>query len=209
VTHSESISELATALAEARKSFAPFGKGHTAKVTSVKGSYEYKYGDLADLFDATTPALSAQGLTISQWPDLDDDGRFVLVTWLLHKSGQWMRGRYPLNTYERPQEQGSALTYAKRYAAGAVLGISSEADDDGAAAQKAEPSKPVAVPSVPPGFQDWFTDLLAVADEGTDALQKAWKASPVTMRDHLTKHASKEWDAIKAKAAKVKQAVPA
>jgi hypothetical protein len=197
---SEQVNELAAALAEARKTFAPFGKGHTAKVNSAKGSYEYKYGDLADLFDATTPSLSANGLTISQWPDLTNDGRFVLVTWLLHKSGQWMRGQYPLNTYERPQEQGSALTYAKRYAAGAVLGISAELDDDGAAAQSATP----VVVSAPAGFQDWFTDLIAVADEGTDALQKAWKASPVNFRDHLTKHEAKTWEALKAKAAKVK-----
>jgi hypothetical protein len=165
-------------------------------VTSVKGSYEYKYGDLADLFDATTPALSAQGLTISQWPDLDADGRFVLVTWLMHKSGQWMCGQYPLNTYERPQEQGSALTYAKRYAAGAVLGISAEVDDDGAAAQKVKP-----VPVKVPGLDEWLTDLEAVADTGTAALQAMWKASKPAFRKHLLEVNPDGWEAIKKRAA--------
>lgn len=208
MTHSEQVNELATALAEARKAFGTFGKGHTAKVNSVKGSYEYKYGDLADLFDATTPALSAVGLTITQWPDVTEDGRFVLVTWLLHKSGQWMRGNYPLSLYERPQEQGSALTYAKRYAAGAVLGISAEIDDDGAAAQASQPLPPVKAVK-PGGFDKWLEDLQDVADEGTPALESAWKKSSAAYRTHLTSTDNARWEAIKSRAAKVPQPVGA
>lgn len=208
MTHSEQINEIAAALSEARKSFATFGKGHTAKVTSVKGNYEYKYGDLADLFDATTPALSAVGLTISQWPDLAEDGRFVLVTWLLHKSGQWMRGNYPLNIYERPQEQGSALTYAKRYAAGAVLGISAEVDDDGAAAQASQTLPPVKAVK-PGGFDAWLESLQDVADEGTPSLEAVWKKSKADYRTYLTTTDNARWEAIKARAAKTPQAVGA
>ena len=58
---SPEIDQLATALAEARKKFRKFGKSHTAKIAGTKGSYEYKYGDLSDLFDATTEGLSEFG----------------------------------------------------------------------------------------------------------------------------------------------------
>lgn len=195
MTHSEQINEIAAALAEARKGFGTFGKGHTAKVSSAKGNYEYKYGNLPDMFDATTDALSANGLSISQWPDLTEDGRFVLVTLLLHKSGQWMRGVYPLNTYERPQDQGSALTYAKKYAAGAALGIAADEDDDGAAAQKAKP-----VPVVVPGYDAWLGDLEAVADNGSAALQATWKASKPALKKHLIETAPETWESIKRRA---------
>lgn len=199
MTHSLAIDELVTALVNARQAFGVFGKAHTAKVASQKGSYEYKYGDLADLFAATTPALSQHGLTISQWPVMDD-GHFQLVTLLLHKSGQWMRGHYPLALYERPQEQGSALTYAKRYCAASVLGIAAEVDDDGAAAQKGAPS-PVAPPKTPAGFEEWRDDIAAVAEEGTAALQKAWTASKPEYRSHLTTTNPAAWDALKKLAA--------
>jgi len=201
MVHSDQINELAAALAEARKGFGTFGKGHTAKVSSAKGNYEYKYGNLPDMFDATTEALSANGLSVSQWPDLTNDGRFVLVTLLLHKSGQWMRGVYPLNTYERPQDQGSALTYAKKYAAGAALGIAADEDDDGAAAQKAKP-----VVAKPDGYDDWVTDLEAVADDGSAALQATWKASKPAFKKHLIEFNPDRWERIKGRAAAVDKA---
>ncbi|MBA3578910.1 MAG: ERF family protein [Gemmatimonadaceae bacterium] len=201
MTHSPMIDELVTALVDARKAFGVFGKAHTAKVASQKGSYEYKYGDLADLFAATTPALSQHGLTISQWPVMDD-GRFQLVTLLLHKSGQWMRGEYPLAMYERPQDQGSALTYAKRYCAASVLGIAAEVDDDGAAAQQGTP-KPAMPPQPAAGYEGWVLDLEAAAEGGVEALRDAFKNSKAEYRDYRTRHDVARHEALKAKAAKV------
>jgi hypothetical protein len=62
---------------------------------------------------------------------------------------------------------------------------------------------------LPPATGRAAADLEAVADEGTEALQKAWKASDAALRDHLTKTSGKRWDAIKSKAAKAPQAVGA
>ena len=195
MTTSPELGELAAALALARKDFATFGKAKTAKIESTKGRYEYKYGDLADLFDATTPALSANGLTVTQWPDITEDGRFVLVTWLLHKSGQWMRGLYPLTSYDRPQEQGSALTYAKRYAAGAVLGISAEVDDDGAAAQVAKKAMP------PDGYADWLKGLVQTAEHGSAAHREAFLKSPEPFRMFRVTHDNAGHESLKKHAA--------
>src|SRR5262249_29970571 len=55
-----------------------------------------------------------------------------------HSSGGHLDSFYPLAMHDRPQEMGSEITYSKRYAGEAILGISSEEDDDGAAAQKSE-----------------------------------------------------------------------
>ena len=74
------------------------------------------------------------------------------------------------------------------------------ADDDANAASEKPTSKPVAVKATPAGFADWLTDIEAVADQGTPALQAAWKASKADYREYID---PKAWDAIKAKAAKV------
>ncbi len=60
-----------------------------------------------------------------------------------------------------------------------------------------------ALPATPHGFDNWLTDLEAVADEGTAALEKAWKASQPTLRKHLTDTDKARWERMKARAARV------
>lgn len=137
---SPEIDKLVAALAKARKQFKAFTKDKTASIQSKKGdgsSYAYKYGDLADLFDATTDALSDHGITLVQAPHAHEAGGLMLVSILAHESGQFFRSEFPLHAFNTPQEIGSELTYFKRYSAGSMLGIQAETDDDGAAAQSA------------------------------------------------------------------------
>jgi hypothetical protein len=202
VTHSEQVNEIAAALAKAQSVITGAVKDKT------NPHFKNDYADLASVWDACRKPLTDNGLSVAQTA-ATEDGRVGVTTILLHSSGQWIRDTLVMKpTKDDPQGVGSCITYARRYALAAIVGVAPE-DDDGNAASAKHEGKPVAVVSVPSGFQNWFTDLIAVADEGTDALQKAWKASPAALRDHLTKHAPKEWDALKAKAAKVKQAVPA
>ena len=56
--------------------------------------------------------------------------------------------------------------------------------------------------AAPEGFDSWLLDLEAVADEGTAALEKAWKASQPYLRKHLTDTDKAKWEALKARAAK-------
>jgi len=60
----------------------------------------------------------------------------VLHTRLLHTSGQWIASEHPLPMSGRPQEIGSALTYARRYSLSALIGIAADEDDDANAAEK-------------------------------------------------------------------------
>lgn len=137
---SENIGNLAKALALAIKAMKPPTKGRTATIKSEKGSYSYKYADLADVIESYRAPLSENGLSLVQ-PIQTQDGHLVLVTRLLHESGEWLSSEYPIANFTRPQEMGSALTYARRYAVTAMLGIAAEDDDDGERAGNAEPAK--------------------------------------------------------------------
>jgi hypothetical protein len=146
---SEKIGELAAALAKAQGEIAAPKKGRTATIKSDKGSYGYSYADLADVIESYRPALAKHGLALTQAMRLQE-GHIVLNTKLLHSSDQWIDSDYPIASYNRPQEQGSAITYARRYAVTALLGIAAEDDDDGAAAQNAAPAKAAAKPQPAP-----------------------------------------------------------
>jgi len=122
---SEQISELAAALAAAQ------GMMENAIMNRVNPHFKSKYADLAAIFDAARKPLSANGLAIVQ-----TIGDGVLHTRLLHTSGQWIASEHPLPMSGRPQEIGSALTYARRYSLSALIGIAADEDDDANAANR-------------------------------------------------------------------------
>lgn len=125
---------LAAALAAFQLALPKIGKGNTAKVTSDKGNYSYKYADLSDVSAAVLPALAAHGLSFSSKPTLTEDGRFVLAYVLRHEVDGEDAGTYPLPATGTPQSIGSAISYARRYVLSAVTGVAPDEDDDGQAA---------------------------------------------------------------------------
>jgi hypothetical protein len=130
---SESIDELATALARAQ------GEITGALKDSANPFFKSKYSDLASCWDACRSALSKNGLAVSQFPETDGADSF-LVTTLLHNSGQWMSSRLVLKSKDdTSQAMGSAITYARRYALCAVVGVAQIDDDGNAASGRHEP----------------------------------------------------------------------
>lgn len=146
---SQTIGALAEALAKAQGSMESPAKTKRAKIESQKGSYSYTYADLSDIVDAIRKPLSENGLSVAQVISYDGQA-LVLTTQLQHASGEWLRSTYPLPLHQRPQDQGSAITYARRYALCALLGIAAEDDDDGQAAQQAKPPATKAPAAKPP-----------------------------------------------------------
>jgi hypothetical protein len=127
---SEQTDQLAAALALAQ------GEMKNATLNKSNPHFKSRYADLAAVRDASVPALAKHGLALTQTTEFDDAGRFILVTRLAHKSGQWERSVYPLPLcVDKPQAMGSALTYARRYAWAAMVGISADEDDDANEAQ--------------------------------------------------------------------------
>jgi hypothetical protein len=110
------------------------GKDQKATVQTEKRTYTYKYANLAAVTAAILPLLSKNGLAWTTLPTFDEAGRFVLRYELRHIGGDALTGAYPLPTTNRPQEMGSAITYARRYALCAATGVAPEEDDDNASA---------------------------------------------------------------------------
>lgn len=127
---------LAAALAAFQANLPHIGKDNRATVRSDKGSYTYTYANLADVSAKVLPLLADHGLSFSAKPTVDESGRFVLHYLLRHTSGETDSGLYPLAN-GTPQQVGSAITYARRYALLAVTGVAPDTDDDdGAAAEQ-------------------------------------------------------------------------
>jgi hypothetical protein len=101
--------------------------------------FKSKYADLAGVREATLPVLTKHGFAIIQTTYFHE-GVLILKTELAHKSGDNRISEYPIAP-GTPQQQGSALTYARRYSWSAITGIASEEDDDGNAASAAKPVK--------------------------------------------------------------------
>lgn len=125
---------LAAALAAVQADLPEVRKAETAKVpTKTGGSYSYTYADLAAVTRVILPRLGKVGLSWTTKPTILGD-RFVLAYKLLHVSGEYEEGTYPLPDRGSPQEIGSAITYARRYALCSVTGVAPDDDDDAATA---------------------------------------------------------------------------
>lgn len=124
------------AKAKARGAFAPIVKKCNVDVTNKEGKklYSFQYADLDAILDATSGAMSENGLDLSWFLSDAPDGGRSLRCILAHSSGAFIESIVTIPPQDGPQELGSALTYARRYQAGCVLGVAPEKDDDGNAA---------------------------------------------------------------------------
>lgn len=128
---SETITAIMPAFIKAQGNFAP------ALKSATNPHFNSKYVALDGVIDAVSGALRDEGIAIMQQTDVTEHGGTILITRLIHESGEWIASRYPVHPVKSdPQGEGSALTYARRYALMALVGIAPE-DDDGNAAVKA------------------------------------------------------------------------
>lgn len=132
---SEKIGALALAMAKAQGKFRVIVKANTATVESKKGersSYQYAYAELGDFMNVARDALAEFGLAVMQFPAWNEDGTVSVETVLTHgESDQWIANDFFLRpANEAPQSIGSAVTYCRRYAYTAILGLISEKEDD-------------------------------------------------------------------------------
>jgi hypothetical protein len=122
---SASVKELATALAIVQ------GQLTFAKKDSKNPFFKSNYADLESVWDACRNLLSTNGLAIMQFPGDYVDGNMTLTTVMTHSSGEWVAQNMSLPV-SKPDAQGagSAITYMRRYALAAIVGVV-QADDDG------------------------------------------------------------------------------
>lgn len=139
----EGIGALYEALAKAQ------GEMEHAKKDKTNPFFKSSYADLASVMDACRPALAKHGLCVVQTTDDSADGLY-LVTTLGHSSGAAVSGRLGIKpTKQDPQGVGSAMTYARRYALAAIVGVGVEDDDGNEASKPAGDGKQAAAPPKP------------------------------------------------------------
>jgi hypothetical protein len=177
MNRSESIKELATALSKAQ------GEFEHAKKDTDNPFFKSTYADLASVIDAAKKPLSANGLAVAQITDTDENGNISLETILMHTSGEWISGKYPIRPVKTdPQSMGSAITYARRYAFSAMTGIAADDDDGNAASHASTNAKQAPV--------NYVASINAT--KTLDALNKLWRTIPHLEQENLTNVASKQ-----------------
>lgn len=152
---SEQIGKLAAALARAQSELTNPEKTLIATIRSPfprEADRTFRYASLAGGLDIVRKSLSQQEIAVVQATRCEA-GQIFLTTLLVHSSGEWMSSEWPvcaLGDTEAPHRMGAALTYARRYALFALVGIAGE-DDLDAPDALVGPSAPDAHPVPAPG----------------------------------------------------------
>lgn len=126
--HSEQINELAAALAKAQASM------RNAPKNAQNPHLKNRYADLSSVRDTVIGPLTAQGIAVVQAFRAADPGCVLMVTTLIHLSGQWISSEIsmplPDSGKQNPaQVMGSVISYLRRYSLSAICGISADDDD--------------------------------------------------------------------------------
>lgn len=127
---SQERAQLFTALAKAQ------GEMEAAKKDKSNPHFKSRYADLTSVWDAVREPLAKHGLSVIQLPTQAPSGFVAVTTILAHSSGESIGETFlmPCAQPTNPQAIGSALTYARRYALSAMVGVVADLDDDGNAA---------------------------------------------------------------------------
>jgi hypothetical protein len=126
---SESIDQLATALSKAQGEMAVAGKNKNNPF------FKSTYADFEAVVAASRPALSKNGLSIVQSIMTNDHDGPMLITVLMHASGQWIKSIAKHNPPKPDiQSLSSYNTYLKRMCYTSLVGVATGEDDDGNAA---------------------------------------------------------------------------
>ena len=100
---------------------------------AVNPHFKTRFVSLDHLIAKTRPVLNRHGLALVQLPATSDLGLPVLRTTLIHgPTGEQVSADTPLILQKQDMQAfGAAITYARRYAWAAALGIASDEDSDG------------------------------------------------------------------------------
>ena len=134
---SELIGAIAAALAKAQGELTNPEKSLIATIRSPfprEGEKTFRYASLASGLDIVRKSLGQHEIATVQTTAIDQDsGQIWLTTLLAHASGEWISSDWPVcpaGETATPHRMGAALTYARRYALFALVGIAGEDDLD-------------------------------------------------------------------------------
>ncbi len=156
---------LFAALAKAQASY------EVAKKTATNPHFKSKFAPLDEVIAATHAGNSANGISVLQPMVSDQFGNMYLMTIVSHESGGCIKSTVPLGEVGSIQDLGSKVTYMRRYARSALLGVAADEDDDGNAGNDSRPQSVRKEPSAPKPAP--ATDLSKATQEEVIATAKA------------------------------------
>lgn len=123
---------LAQSLVNFQAATQPIPRKKTVTVqTRTGGRYTFDYAPHEVILEAIKDDLAANDLAVVQPLTSDSEGRLFVQTIVVHASGETLESLTPVNTANLSnQEIGSAVTYMRRYALSAMLGLATDDDDD-------------------------------------------------------------------------------
>ena len=167
----------------------------------VNGSIRSKFARHEDITEIVRPILAKWGFSLRHKNE-QHDKTMTITAILSHRSGHQATDTFtcsPDNSGGKNdvQAMGSTREYGRRYTTESILNIVTRGQDTDAATPKA-PETPA-----PKGFDNWWTDLQAVADNGHAELKTAFEKSKYEFRQYLIKTNLKGWEELKVKAANI------
>ena len=133
---SDSIGTIAAALAKAQIELTNPEKSLVGTISSPLRDNQrtFHYAPLSSGLDIVRKSLGRHEIATVQTTALNPEtGLIHLTTMLAHSSGEWLASDWPVcpvSETAAPQRMGAALTYARRYALFALVGIAGEDDLD-------------------------------------------------------------------------------
>lgn len=127
--------KLFAALAKAQLEIKNVSKSREVRMEGRDGrpGRSYSYATLDSIIETIREPLAKNGLAIIQEVSMAG-GDFILVTRLVHESGQEHLSKYPMHIegerMKAAQAFGSAVTYARRYSIQNMFLIAGDEDDD-------------------------------------------------------------------------------
>ena len=170
----------------------------------------YKFRGIDDVYNALAPVLAKHGLVIlprilsRACVERTTAKGAVLFYTTVEAEFDFVAASdgsvHVARTYGEAMDSGDkstnkAMSAAYKYVCMQAFCIPTEGDHD------TENQTHEVIAEAPAGYEDWFTDLGIVAQDGTVALQAVWKSSKAEYRAHLTSTNAKGWEAIKQVAA--------
>ena len=154
------------------------------KFNKVNPFLKNKYADLGAIIDTAQPVLAKHGLAVSQLCTTEGD-EVGVETMLMHKSGEWIASSMSIPLGEErgkstAQVAGSIVTYIRRYALAAILGMYADEDGDGnaeGAGGNGHNRKPKRKPQPKPkpDIVDQALDDAGLPDEEPMTIERAMK----------------------------------
>lgn len=191
---SEGIDKLVAAMAKAQQELENPIRDKKAKIQGKSKdndkdyNFEYSYSDIADILATCRPILAKHGVALFQLP-LIRNSTMIVVTRLACED-QWIESDYPVCQIGGDHKaMGSALTYARRYALGAMIGIAPERDDDAASAAPPSAGQPqqqrpaAGAPAVLDRFKRDMRDNPTV-----EKLDEWARSKAILIKKHLTRN---------------------